>query len=257
MAVDTKITKYKLKQHWYYCWWKYALAAVIIVFGWNLLYSVTRYRPPAEKRLYVYMISNIADSDKSTAYLENFRQEYIPETEEVYAYTMMDDESTLVYQMATYTAAGEGDIYILTKSVFENYTALGAFVDLGEYIASGELQLGDLDISQGYISYKEELDDDTVQTVSGQFAIPLRNFYGLMDEMNLDNRELYMCLSVSCKNIDGAMKLINYLTENNVKEAPQWVVDAEKAQSAEPTAAVTDVPSETVAPSSTDVPSGV
>ena len=245
MAVNTKITGYRLKQHWYYNSWKYMLIVLITAFSWNLIYSVTRYRPPAEKRLYIYMVSSIADADKSNEYLENFRKEYIPETEEVYAYTLMEDESTLVYQMATFTAAGEGDFYILPRDIFENYTGIGAFVDLSEYIAGGELRLGDLDVSDGYLSYKNELDDETFETVSGQFAIPLRNFYGLMDEMNLDNRELYLCLSISCKNTDGALALMNYLVENEVTEPPQWVIDVENAKAAENAAA-------TAAPAATD-----
>ena len=59
---DTRITKERLKNHWMYSSWKYLLLLIICIAGWNLIYSITEYQPPREKRLEVYFLS--------TAYVE-------------------------------------------------------------------------------------------------------------------------------------------------------------------------------------------
>jgi len=44
--MKTPITKAKLQNHFTYSLWKYALLAVVAIFGWNIVYSMTAYQPP-------------------------------------------------------------------------------------------------------------------------------------------------------------------------------------------------------------------
>ena len=55
---DNRITKKRLKTHFAYSWWKYALAAVLSVMGVSLVFSATRYEPPADRQLTVYVLND-------------------------------------------------------------------------------------------------------------------------------------------------------------------------------------------------------
>ena len=53
--MKTPLTKERLKHHLAYNSWKYLLLVVLCVLGWNLIYTTTAYRPPAEKIVDVYL----------------------------------------------------------------------------------------------------------------------------------------------------------------------------------------------------------
>ena len=40
------ITRERIRTHFHYGWWQYALLIGLAIFGWNLLYTTTRYRSP-------------------------------------------------------------------------------------------------------------------------------------------------------------------------------------------------------------------
>ena len=40
------ITRERIRTHFHYAWWQYVLLVCLAVFGWNLLYTTTRYRSP-------------------------------------------------------------------------------------------------------------------------------------------------------------------------------------------------------------------
>ena len=44
------ITKERIRNHFHYAWWQYVLLVCLAVFGWNLLYTTTRYRSPESSR---------------------------------------------------------------------------------------------------------------------------------------------------------------------------------------------------------------
>ena len=37
-------TRERIRTHFQYAWWQYVLLVCLAVFGWNLLYTTTRYR---------------------------------------------------------------------------------------------------------------------------------------------------------------------------------------------------------------------
>ena len=52
---DNRITRKRLKNHFVYGWWKYLLAVVLCVMGVDLIFSMTAYRPPEDKKIELYM----------------------------------------------------------------------------------------------------------------------------------------------------------------------------------------------------------
>ena len=62
---DNRITKKRLKNHFAYSWWKYALAAVLGAMGVSLIFASTAYRPPADKQLTVYVLNDYVNAGGS------------------------------------------------------------------------------------------------------------------------------------------------------------------------------------------------
>ena len=48
---NQRLTKKKLKNHLAYSWWKYALAAAVSTMLVSIVFAVTEYRPPDDKKV--------------------------------------------------------------------------------------------------------------------------------------------------------------------------------------------------------------
>ena len=46
MKMTFPVTKERIRNHFAYAWWQYVLLICLAIFGWNLLYTTTRYRSP-------------------------------------------------------------------------------------------------------------------------------------------------------------------------------------------------------------------
>ena len=66
--MKTPLSKEKLQNHLTYSLWKYVLLAVVAVFGWNLIYSVTKPQAPEEKKIIFGLYAN-ADVTGMNAYM--------------------------------------------------------------------------------------------------------------------------------------------------------------------------------------------
>ena len=51
MSLKMPITKNKIRNHFHYSFWKYLVLIAIALFGWNLIYTTTRYRPPENAKI--------------------------------------------------------------------------------------------------------------------------------------------------------------------------------------------------------------
>ena len=57
-----RITKKWLKNHMTYSWWKYAVLAAVCILGVNLVFTMTAYRVPEEKKVEVFVLNGYTDS---------------------------------------------------------------------------------------------------------------------------------------------------------------------------------------------------
>lgn len=127
--MKTPITWKAIRGHLTYSWWKYALMAILAVFGWNLIYTVTEYHPPQDKSIKIYAFG-IGNYETLDAYMENVRINEMSDMEEMSCVFNMLDETYTPMQVMTYVMAGEGHIYLLPKDYFLNYASEGAFLPL-------------------------------------------------------------------------------------------------------------------------------
>ena len=216
MRIHTPVNRESLKHHMAYSGWKYVLMAACVVLGWSLIYTTTAYRSPQDKRIDVYVQSFTTSQELMEAFMEPVWKETVPDMETVTGVVLSqaDDYSTTM-QLSTYIMAGEGDIYFLSEQYFKTYAAQGSFLELENLVADGTLQLSDLDLSKGYVTYVSEYDDNNkpLKTEMHLYGIPLESFNGFVNGMQLDNRGLYAAIMINNQNDENVVPFFNALLQ--------------------------------------------
>lgn len=220
-----KITKDRIRNHFEYSWWKYVLFAILAVFGWNLVYTTTAYRPPKDKKLDVYFVTSSIPSEQLDGLREGILVRFA-ELEDAYCHSIVYTDSDNYYgsiQLTTYMGAQEGDVYILTRERFDTLRQSGTFLPLDEAIADGQLRLGEIDVSG-------ETTTDEYGTV-GVFGIPATALYGMMEAFAVDNRDLVLCVPIYSQNQPVAIGFIDWFIETMRAPKPDWLIQREAEQS--------------------------
>ena len=131
--MKTTVTRDSLRQHWHYNGMKYLVMIVAISVVWNLVYTTTRYRPPQDKCCDFFISSSTGNQEALNAYLETVRVNDLPEMEQMTSAFLTTDDYYASAQIMTYFAAGEGTVYLLPATTFQNYAAGEYFVPLDGY----------------------------------------------------------------------------------------------------------------------------
>lgn len=232
--MDTRITKAKLKNHWHYSRWKYLVAAIVCALAVDMIFAMTRYRPPANKKIELYLCNGYADAIVVQEELWPELLEVSPDQEEltVLNIDMTADDAYTNMQFTTYMGAQQGDVLMIPVATFMNLTQEGAdsvFIDLTEYVESGALDLGDLDLSAGMaLSESGEM---------GLYAIPADTLYGLTDA-SCDPAGGLLVITGYSMNTDNAVKTIQLLFDLYQTEKPDWydaMREEKEAQAAQST----------------------
>lgn len=209
MKLNMPITRRRIKNHFQYSVWKYALLAVLAIFGWNMLYTTTRYRVPEDKKLEFYADGAFADQgtdEAMDALLETIHQEVAPEMEEVSFTALTTDETYGDMQLSVWIGAGQGDVYLLGKERFQRLGAGGAFVDLQPYVDSGALALEGIDLGPGRVR-----DQDSGQSLL--CGIPADSLVGLQ-ACGVYPQGTLLSVLASSGNEAESVGMIGYLLEH-------------------------------------------
>lgn len=221
-----KLTLKWVKNHLTYGWWKYLLVAVISVFGVDLLFSVTAYRPPEDKKIELYLCSGYADSEAVKADFWPLLQERCPEQEELIVMNMnlASDDMYVRMQFSTYCAAQQGDVFLLPRSEFKKLAADGAdetFIELSEYLDSGVIDARGIDLEQ-----------TTLPAASGEpgvYGIAADTLYGLLD-YGCDPADSVLCIMFYNGNDDTSAAMIDLLIEHLSAPKPEGYDEKRKEQ---------------------------
>lgn len=217
--VDNRMTKKRIHEHWAYSKWKYILLVIVCVVAWDLVYSMTEYRPPKERRVHVYAMSAGADMETMKEALGQTLLDSLVDTEEVQFYAIEISASSESYEaelkFSTYIGAQEGDVFLMPTYKFYNFShgEDGLFVPLDEYIASGIIDVTGIDLETG-----KDTGADGEEHV---FGIPLDSLYGLLD-YNIDPAQMFLCIPAYSLNQDNAARAINTLIEQLRAPKPDW-----------------------------------
>lgn len=202
------ITRERIRTHFHYAWWQYLLLVCLAVFGWNLLYTTTRYRSPEELKVEWYC-QGLVDSqtqEKLDALMEQLRLELFPDMEEVTFTPIAYDQTYGDMQLMVWASAGQGDLYMLERDQFQNLASGGAMAQLTPYIESGALLTGDIDLSAGYVT-----DPETGKKYL--MGIPTDSLTGLT-AYGINSEGCVMGLLANGGNIDNTLKLMQWLIDN-------------------------------------------
>ena len=214
---DNRITKKRIKDHWHYSWWKYAIFAVVAVIGIDLLFSSTAYRSPEDRRIQLYMCNGHADAEALEADLWPALLEACPGQEELMVMNIdltRDDYYTRM-QFMTYVAAQEGDVCLLPVKEVRSLAADGAddaFLELTPYVESGVIPTEGIDLEAGML--------EDANGVRGLYAIPAGTLYGLY-EYGCNPAGGMLCAMVYGGNDDTAAALIGQMIERFAVDPPQ------------------------------------
>ena len=152
---NQRLTKKKLKNHLAYSWWKYALAAAVSTMLVSIVFAVTEYRPPDDKKVEFYVLNSYADTETMQADFWPLLQARKPEQEKLTVININLTDSSNIYapmQFSTYVAAQQGDLFLISRDEMLKITSDGAqesLVELTPYLESGAIDAEDIDLAKG------------------------------------------------------------------------------------------------------------
>ena len=233
MHIKTPLTKERIRNHFHYSSWKYAVMVALAIFGWNLIYTMTAYRAPQDKRIDLYVLTYSSTSEAIDAFIKPIWEAVVPEMEEVRGIAVVPDAQYGDQQIATYLMAGDVDIFFLTESYFKIYASNGWLLPLEALVADGTIRAGDIDLTKGYVTVVEEAEvPETGETLSATvqhlYGIPLDTFYGFMEGMNIDNRILYAVIPVNNRNDANVIPFFDGLLQAGRGEMPEWLLQPQE-----------------------------
>ena len=232
MTIRTPIDKDHIRSHMTYHGWKFVALLVLGIAGWALLFQMTAYRSPQDKRIDVYFSSSSASTEMCDAFLKPLWDEVTPDMETVSSVALMPSaDYTAAMQMQVYLATGEGDIYFLRMDDFKTYAATEAMLPLDEYLESGLINAEGIDLTAGRVKVVDEYSDEGVPVYSGVehiYGIPTDVLFGFMDGFMLDNRGMVMCISAANQNEENVIPFFNALLQAGRGDKPEWLTQQEQ-----------------------------
>ena len=219
--------KARIKNHFAYDIWKYALVVILCWTGWELLYTQTAYRSPQDKRIDVYIMSATASDELLQAFLKPIWEQATPDMELVEAVSLLPGSTDDYYANINLTvrfAAAEGDIYFLPQDQFKNYALGGAFVPLDQYVEEGRINIDGLDVNSARLTI---LNEQTGEASTQLLGIPTDMLYGYMDGMQFDNRNAVMAIAINNGNEENVVTFFDALIQAGRGEKPEWLKEAE------------------------------
>ena len=210
--MKTPITKQTIREHWNYSWWKYALLVILALVGWNLVFTMTAYHPPEEKKVAMYVLG-VGDEGKLDSYMEQVRLTAMDDMEEMNSVFMTYDETYTTMQIMVYLAAGEGDLYTLNKEMFQSYASQGAFLPLEEIPGLMDM------LTEAGVKLDKGLRTNSENGEKHLYGIPLADFPGLSDFL-YTYEESYLSIAALNGNDENCVKFLNIFLQDMLK-APE------------------------------------
>jgi len=205
--MKTPVNKETLRQHLHYSCWKYMVLIVAAVLGWNLIYTMTAYRPPAEKRVDFYVYSGGGLQEELCAYMENIRQTEMSDMEAMECVVLTNDPTYGIMQLSTYVTAGEGDIYLLPAENFQSYASGGSLLPLEDAAElTAALEKAGVNADKGWRTESESRQRHL-------YGIPASSFTGL-HKYAIPTEDSYLCITINNGNDVNSLKFLEILVRD-------------------------------------------
>ena len=219
--MKTPLSKEKIQNHIAYSSWKYLLLIAVAILGWNIIYSVTEYQPPEEKKI-ILGVYSYGDDVNITPYMEQVRLDILPDMEDVSAQFIVPDEAYGDMILMTRIAARECDIYVLPRTQFQNFAAQGAFMPLEKVLPDliADLEAAGISLSRGF-----RTNDETGE--KHQYGIPLADLPGMLPMLQCDTRDMYIAAFFDTGNDENVLKFFNQFVRDMMVEPEIAEIPAE------------------------------
>ncbi len=213
---ENKFCRAWLRHHFTYSWWKYLLLVAGCVLGVNMLFTMTAYRPPEEKKVELYVLNDFVTTQTLQDHLWPQLLEKCPDQEEltVLNINLSSNDAYAYMQFSTYVAAKQGDVCVMPAGEVAKLAAGGAeyaFLELTPYIESGVIDPKGIDLSGGV--FPNEAGED------GLYAIPADSLHGLSDYGN-DPEGSYLVILAYGGNDAVSAHLLGLMIDNFYQEKP-------------------------------------
>lgn len=218
--MKTPVTRKAIQQHWNYSWWKYLLLAAGCLFAWNLFFTTTAYRPPAEKKVDFYVCGGV--QDEIDAYMENVRLNEMYDMEQMSSVVLMSDDYYSNMQLTTYIYASEGDVYLLGAKEFQSFAEAGAFLPLEDReMVTAAAENADITVDRGWRTC----------TDTGErhlYGIPATKLTGL-NAFSIGVKDMYLCVLYNNGNDENSLKFLSILIRDMAEPAAETASDTDLA----------------------------
>ncbi len=219
-----KVTKSYVQNHFRYQAFIYISLAIISFAGLSLLFEVTRYIPPPEKQIIVYVMDDYYSPSQDSTTIED-AQAAFPEMElvDIYSTPVTSYEGQQKFMLTL--AANEGDVYIVDRSYLSYFVKEMIAEPLDEYIEAGLINTENMDLSKVTMkNIAEAVYSDESDNVEHVYAIPADNMYGLILDFFVDNRSKMLLIPSYSGNKENAAKMIQWLYDRYYyEEEPDFV----------------------------------
>lgn len=228
-----KITWADIKNHLHYGKWLYLVIGLVAVFLFDLVFTMTEYRPPSDRRVEIELVQAGAVDEER---LDAMAREALPviqardETLEEISFLSIlysGDAEVDFYgaqKFSVMIAAREGDIWIMPRGQFESLHAQGAFRPLGEYVASGQLRVGEAELDAFMLPAASDERDENGDILAPDGPVDL---YGLpvslvpaIQGSGYYLEDAVITLMNYSDNPDTAIWTLDYLMNLTVEDAP-------------------------------------
>ncbi|MBR4710846.1 MAG: hypothetical protein IKP10_02360 [Clostridia bacterium] len=210
--MKTPLNSERLRQHFRYGWWKYAVALVLIVAGLNILFAITSPRPADNQKVELFVFG-AAREDVFNVYLEDVRAKQFPKQEQFTASVYTELNAGQV-GIGTRVMAGDGELFLLPEDLFRSYAQDGVLVALDEQpdVMAALRELGIPADSGRSIGW----DDKTHLYGVNVSAMPVMASW-LIDR----SKDQYLCIRINNGNDETALQLFTWLLRDLRTPSPE------------------------------------
>lgn len=211
--MKTPLSMTKIRNYVTYSWWKYALLLLLAIFGWNLVFTMTRYRPPEEKKVIINMYVD-GSQEAMNAYMAGVNETLLPEMEEMLAQYTIPDATYGDMVFSTHIAAGEGDIFLVSMDYFQRYASGGVFKvleDDAELMAI--VEESGIDMTKGW-----RTETETAQ--KHIYGIPASQLPGLKQYVLLPD-DCMVTVAINNGNDENVMIFLRQFVKDMLQEPPE------------------------------------
>ncbi len=206
MRINLPITKRRIRNHFHYSFWKYLLLIAIAFFGWNLIFTTTRYRPPENAKVEFVAEGYAMNSDAIQSLADEIHAAVLPEMEEVTATIVSFDNQYGDMQLVVWVSAAQGDVYLIDQARFKSIADSSGTLPLSPYVENGMLHVDGIDLAKGFSV-------DTETGVESLMGIPADSLVKLQD-YGVATDNMVLCILANGGNDENSIRFLNYLLEN-------------------------------------------